>query len=171
MGIAAWQPYMRPYRAMECVLLWMKDVHSLCEPPPGDSQVRGQLLVMTPSEDLELPSRMAVFLRAGDYVLEMPQVWLKRTCVLCHLPRDRAEFKAIPVWVEFYSGHGYRPRWHRTEGPLAELVRARLTSGDPWPAQKLERMSLARLRKILGEDLLGTDGAVGFDAEGIIRRH
>ncbi|HEV3448495.1 MAG TPA: hypothetical protein VG099_27910 [Gemmataceae bacterium] len=92
LGLAAWKPHALPYRVLECVLLWLKDVTQLCEPPPGDTQVRGQLLVMTP-EEMELPSRMAVFLRADDYVLELPQVALKKTYVLCHLRTDRPAFK------------------------------------------------------------------------------
>src|SRR5882762_7204961 len=95
LGIAAWKPHALPYRALECVLLWLKDVTQLCEPPPGDTQVRGQLLVMSP-EDMELPSRMGVFLRAEEYVLELPQVLLKKTYELCHLRADRPAFRAIP---------------------------------------------------------------------------
>jgi hypothetical protein len=169
LGLAAWQPYMRPYCTYECILLYLKDVRTLCEPPPGDTQVRGQLLVMT-REETSLPARMAVFLRAEEYVLELPQIELKRSYEIHHLKRDRADFTAIPIWVEFYGWHGYRPRWHRTgDGSLVDFVRARMTSADV-PGQQLERMSLKRLRKILGVDVVGTDGAAGFDGEGQIRR-
>jgi hypothetical protein len=169
LGLAAWKPHALPYHALECVLLWLKDINQLCEPPPGDTQVRGQLLVMTPQE-IELPARMAVFLRTDDYVLELPQVCLRKTYALCHLKTDRADFRVIPWWVEFYAFHGFRPRWHPWRESLRELVVSRLEAKD-MAGEKLERMSLARLRKILGEEFIGTDGAAGFDSEGTIRRN